>query len=180
MLFPAASETVVEYVSQSKGEFFSVIWNLTESMLWTIGEIIVLINLLLILQAILEEFSLIKLLEKPLSPLMKIFGLSRNSSFLWLVGNTIGLAYGSAVMIAQVEKGKLSNRESDLLNHHLAISHSQLENIRYFFYLIGYNAILLIIPRIILAIIMVWLRRFELWLRNRYKFTNLLFNFSKK
>ena len=133
----------------------------------TLLKIVILVNGLLIVQRCLEEFGILKYLTKPLAPLMRIIGLPKESSFLWMVGNTIGLAYGSAVMLQKVEEGQLKQKECDLLNHHLAISHSQLEDPLLFLSL-GYSMPILIIPRVLFAIVVVWLRRFENSLKEKY------------
>jgi len=131
-------------------------------------KIIVLINLLLILQKALDEFGLIKWFLKPFSPLLRIMGLPENTGFLWMVAYTLGLSYGGAIMISQSEEGKLSREDADLLNHHIAISHSQLED-PLLFAAMGYNMGILIFPRVLLSIIYVWIRRFELWTKKKRK-----------
>ena len=93
-----------------------------------------------------------------LSPLMRVFGLKPDVAFLWLVGNTVGLAYGSAIMLEYAKEGKLAHQEADLLNYHLAISHSQLED-PLLFVVMGLPIGWLIFPRVVLAIIVVWIRR---------------------
>ena len=84
------------------------------------------------LALLLEEFRLLKSLSKAMTPVMMFFGLPHNCSFLWLVGNIVGLSYGSAIMMEQLEANKISRRDGNLLNYHLAISHSQLEDILIF------------------------------------------------
>jgi spore maturation protein SpmB len=134
----------------------------------TLLKIVILVNALLIVQRSFEEFGILKYLTKPLSPFMRLMGLPKESSFLWMVGNTVGLAYGSAIMLQKVEEGQLQRKECDLLNHHLSISHSQLEDPLLFLSL-GYSIPVLIIPRVLFAIVVVWLRRLENFLK-----TNLL------
>jgi spore maturation protein SpmB len=124
-------------------------------------KILILVNLLLILQKVMEEFGLIKWLERPLRPLMRIFGLPEKTTFSWIVANAIGLAYGSAIMINLAEEGKLDRNDADLLNHHIAVSHSQLED-PLLFLTLGYTIHWLIWPRILIAMAAVWLRRAEL------------------
>ncbi len=128
-------------------------------------KVIVLITLLMILQRILEVFGVIKLLSKILAPLQIVMGLPESTSFSWIVANTLGLAYGSAIMIEQVEEGKMTKSEADLLNHHIAISHSQLED-PLLFVAIGVPLAWLIIPRLLLGIIVVWICRLERFLRS--------------
>ena len=130
----------------------------------TILKIVVLVNLLLILQKILNEFGLIKWILKPFVPLLRIMGLPANTGFLWMVAYTLGLSYGGAIMINQSNEGRLSKDEADLLNHHIAVSHSQLED-TLLFAAMGYNIWILIFPRILIAIVYVWMRRLELYLR---------------
>ena len=83
---------------------------------------------LMILQRLLEEFGVLKWISSLLGPGMQLLGLPRQVAFLWVVGNTLGLAYGSAVLMDYARQGKLTGTEADLLNYHLAISHSQLED----------------------------------------------------
>lgn len=161
----SASEELYNYQSQQS--------NLSEVILvWlpqigmTLLKIVVLVNSLLIIQRALEEFGILKYLTKPLSPFMSLIGLPKASSFLWMIGNTIGLAYGSAVMLQKAKEGELSPKECDLLNHHLAVSHSVLEDPLLFLSL-GYSLPILIIPRFLFAVVVVWLRRFENYLKDR-------------
>lgn len=137
---------------------------LTDISVTTI-KIVILVNLLLILQRILDEFGLIRLILKPFMPLLKIMGLPVNTGFLWMVAYTLGLSYGGAIMISQSEEGKLSREDADLLNHHIAVSHSQLED-PLLFVAIGYPMAVLVIPRVLLAVGYVWLRRLELWIKS--------------
>lgn len=134
----------------------------------TLLKIVILVNGLLIVQRCLEEFGILKYLTKPLSPFMRLMGLPKESSFLWMIGNTIGLAYGSAIMLQKVDEGQLNKKECDLLNHHLSISHSQLEDPLLFLSL-GYSIPILIIPRILFAILIVWLKRFENQVKIKFK-----------
>lgn len=146
--------------------FLTVFSNWSTDIFFTILKIIILVNLLMILQKILDEFKLIDYLVKPFTPLMKLFGLPEKTTFLWIVANTLGLAYGGAIMISQTEEGKLDKKESDLLNHHIAVSHSQLED-PLLFVALGYSYFILFFPRILLAIFFVWLRKIELLLRKK-------------
>lgn len=132
----------------------------------TVLKILILVNLLLILQKVLEEFGLIKWLERPLKPLMRLFGLPEQTTFSWIVANTLGLAYGSAVMINQVNEGKMKKTQADLLNHHISLSHSQLED-PLLFLTLGYSLPWLILPRLAIAIFAVWLRKLEIFIKKR-------------
>ena len=65
----------------------------------TVALMVVLVYALTLLQRILNEFGIIKHISNFLKPVMVFFGLPPRTAFLWLVANTLGLAYGAAVMI---------------------------------------------------------------------------------
>ena len=138
--------------------FFAMLLHWLISSGWLIVKIVLIITGLMILQNILKEFKILDLVSKSLAPMMKIFGLSRESSFLWFVGQTLGLTYGSAVMIEQVEEKEITRPDANLLNYHIAINHSLLED-TLLFVAIGVPAAWIIAPRFLLAIAAVWIVR---------------------
>jgi spore maturation protein SpmB len=111
-----------------------------------------------VLQNILREFGVIGLLTWPLRPVMAVFGLPRAVSFLWIVANCVGLGYGGALMIAEIGKGEIRRADARLLNTHIAISHSLLED-TLLFAAIGVGVFWIIVPRMLLAVIAVWVQR---------------------
>jgi hypothetical protein len=121
-------------------------------------KIVVLITLLMILQRILLEFKVNELLTRIFSPILKVMGLPRSTSIMWIAANLLGLAYGSAVMIEEVESGRITKQDADLLNYHIAVSHSNLEDLL-LFAAIGVSAWWLLLPRLGIAIVAVWGRR---------------------
>ena len=151
LVLPGSFQDVTVGKNENDLLFLPILKGWATDILFTTLKIIVLVNLLMILQKLLNEFKLIDYLVIPFAPLMKLFGLSENTTFLWIVANTLGLAYGGAVMISETEEGKLSKKESDLLNHHIAVSHSQLED-PLLFVAIGYNYLALLFPRMLLAL----------------------------
>lgn len=137
---------------QSWSEVFSG-WGI--SMGGLVLQMTVFIVGLNVLQNILKEFGVIDWMTYPLKPLMKFFGLPESTSFLWIVANCVGLAYGGALMVSEIEKGKIEAEDAKLLNAHIAVSHSLLED-TLLFVAIGIGAFWLLIPRILLATIIVW------------------------
>jgi spore maturation protein SpmB len=161
LIMPGSISLETPGMMQHQNDFYIVLVNWLQSISKTILKILILVNILLIFQRILDEFGWMDAVEKPLSPFMKIMGLPRSTTLSWVVANLIGLAYGSAIMIEESEKGKMSREDADLLNHHVSLSHSQLED-PLLFLTLGYAIHWLIWPRIIIAIIAVWLRKAEL------------------
>ena len=126
-----------------------------------IFKIIVLIFLLMLLQEMLREFNLIKVLTAPVWPVIRFLGLPRSTSFLWIIANILGLAYGSAAMLEEVNQGRIRRPEADLLNYHIAISHSNLEDLL-LFAAIGVSIPCMLGIRLIIAALVVWARRWYL------------------
>jgi hypothetical protein len=161
LIMPGSITVDIHAMTQQKEEFSIVFMHWLVSISLTIIKILILVNILLIFQRIMDEFGWIGAIEKPLSPFMKIMGLPPSTTLSWVVANLIGLAYGSAIMIDESEKGKMNREDADLLNHHVSLSHSQLED-PLLFLTLGYAIHWLIWPRIIIAIAAVWLRKAEL------------------
>ncbi len=130
-------------------------------LLWAKSSIMLIIKVslilygLFILQNLLNEFKWLDKISNFFAPLMRFFGLSREVSFLWFVAQTLGLAYGSAVVIEQVEKGIVNKRDANMLNYHIAVNHSLLED-TLLFVSIGVSMFWIVIPRIGLAFLVVW------------------------
>lgn len=164
LLLPAETISIKANLIQQAKSFNPEIIKWVADISVTTVKIIILVNLLLILQKVLNEFGPIKWILKPFIPLLRIMGLPVNTGFLWMVAYTLGLSYGGAIMINESEDGKLNREDADLLNHHIAISHSQLED-TLLFVAMGFPIAILIFPRILLAVLFVWIRKFELWLR---------------
>lgn len=133
---------------------------------WLILKITLIVTGLMILQNLLKEFNIIKMLSRLCAPLMGLLGLSRESAFLWLVAQILGLAYGSAIMIDAVERNEISAADANRLNYHIAINHSLLED-TLLFVAIGVPAVWITFPRIALAMAVVWGLRAVVRLRSR-------------
>jgi len=168
LIMPGSISTATQSIIQQHQEFGIVFMHWLSSISQTTLKILILVNILLVFQRILDEFGWIGAIEKPLSPFMKIMGLPQSTTLSWVVANLIGLAYGSAIMIDESEKGKMNREDADLLNHHVSLSHSQLED-PLLFLTLGYAIHWLIWPRIILAIAAVWLRKAELKITAIYR-----------
>ncbi len=159
LILPGKSTAVVsQALVHVQLPFMKVFYPWILSTLWLIAKAIMIIIGLNFLQRVMDEFSITTWLSKLMSPVLKLFGLPVQASFMWLIANIIGLAWGSAILIEQAEQGKISKSEANLLNHHIAISHSLLED-TLLFVAIGVSAIWIIFPRLLLALITVWIYR---------------------
>ena len=125
------------------------------SSLTLVVTIVLIVTGLMVLQRVLEEFGWMHRIAHSLSPLMRIFGLPTGCSLLWLTGNIVGMAYGAAIMIDEVEQGRLTRHEANLVNHHLGVSHSLLEDTM-LFVAMGISFWWIFLTRLVLAIAAVW------------------------
>lgn len=123
------------------------------------AKILILITLLMILQRIMEEFGIIQWLSRMLKYPLMVLGIPPDAAFLWIVANTLGLAYGAGIIIDHVERGRLCRKHADILNSHIAVSHSLLED-TLLFVAVGASLFWITIPRIALAAMVVWIKRF--------------------
>lgn len=126
--------------------------------------IVVIVFTLNLLYNLLEVYRLIPKLSKAVEPLLRFFGLPTSTAFLWLIGYIVGLAYGGALMMDQMKEGKVTRTEASLLNYHLAVSHSVLED-NLLFVALGVSVWWILGVRFVIAWIVVWSRRFILKLR---------------
>ncbi len=126
--------------------------------LWLVLKISLIVFGLMVLQKEMDEFGIMQFLGKITAPLMRVFGLPPDTGYLWIVANTAGLAYGAAIIADEVKNGNLSLQSSDMLNYHTAMSHSQLED-NFLFAAIGVPYLWAALPRLLLALILVWLLR---------------------
>ena len=128
------------------------------SSLSLVVTIVLIVTALMILQRILEEFGWMHRIAHSLAPMMRLFGLPAGCSLLWLTGNVVGMAYGAAIMIDEVEQGRLTRSEANLVNHHLGVSHSLLEDTM-LFVAMGISFWWICLTRLVLAMIAVWTMR---------------------
>jgi len=117
--------------------------------------IIAVVAALNILYATLVAYNLIDKLSKGIAPVLQFFGLPKNTGFLWLIGNIVGLAYGGALMVEQMQDGTVSQNDAKALNYHLAISHSTVED-NLLFVALGVSLWWILGVRLAVAWIVVW------------------------
>jgi len=155
---PVNESVVMHGMASSHLPFLDVMQNWLTGTLWLTFKLVCIVVSLNILQRILDEFGVMSVLARWVSPLLRPLGLPANTSFLWIVANVVGLAYGSAVLIEHRKENKISAKDADLLNHHIALSHSLLEDTA-LYVAIGVGLGWITLPRIALAAVAVWMTR---------------------
>ena len=136
--------------------------------------IFAIITVLNVIYKVLEQHNLITKLSKTIEPVLRFFGLPASTGFLWLIGYIVGLAYGGALMIDQMNEGKVSRSDTSLLNYHLAVSHSVIED-NLLFVALGVSVWWILGVRLVVAWLVVWVRRIFLKMKRKamYSYKNI-------
>jgi hypothetical protein len=142
----------------AKQDFLAMLAGWGLSTLKLVAKIFVIVMSIMVVQRLLEELKVMDFLSKLFSPVMKFFGLPANSSFLWIVINIVGYAYGAGIVTEQIESGKMKPQEGDLFNHHAGMCHSLLEDTT-LFAVLGVSLFWITVPRLVMATALVWLER---------------------
>jgi len=155
-VLPAMSQPFL-YLGVNEGTSLSAVlqtWALSQLKLSVM--VAAIIYALMVVQQLLIAYGLLQPISRFLLPLMLVFGLKRSSAYMWLVGNVLGISYGSAVMIELQEKGIITRQDANEVNYHLIMSHSLLED-TIVLALTGIPVFWILSTRILFAIIVVWL-----------------------
>ncbi|MFC1941969.1 iron transporter [Chloroflexota bacterium] len=131
---------------------------------WAIDTIYLLLKILGIIIAImiaqesLKSLGWLDYITGLFRSFMKVMGLSRKTTLIWLTAAVFGLLYGSAVIINEAKRGTLTKDELDYIHLSIGINHALIED-PFLFAVLGLNLFWLWIPRFITAIVAVHLYR---------------------
>lgn len=157
-VLPAGGEAhtvAVAAAATPAGSWVELALDWLKSTGWLIGKIAVFATGVMVLQRILDEFGLMPWLARVLAPPLMLMGLPRRTVFLWIVANTLGLAYGAGVIIEETKLGKFTRDETEIINHSVAVCHSLLED-SLLFVAVGAWVFWITVPRVLLAAAAVW------------------------
>ena len=173
LILPGRPQFSAETISLSEVPFLNIqgeLWPMFLVWLKGLARLTVwmttLIFLLNIMQRALYEYGIMNKISRFFSPLLTVFGLPKETTFLWIVANVIGLLYGSAAIMDEMERGKISDRSILLLNTHIGISHSNLEDLT-LFTAIGGVWYWMLLFRWALVTILIWSMRLYFRLTSR-------------
>jgi hypothetical protein len=146
------AHTQVQAINQVP--FLLMLKNWMVTILVLSGKMLIIILTLMIILEILKSYSVIDRLVRAISPVLKVFGLSKRTGFLWLTAAIFGLTYGAAVIVEEVKGGNLSKDELERLHISIGINHAMIEDAALFL-TIGIGLFWLYIPRLAAAIVFV-------------------------
>jgi hypothetical protein len=145
-------------VSADRPEFISMLLGWGRSTLALAVKIALIVLGITVAQRLLEEFRAMEYLSRLFAPVVRLFGLPGETSFLWIVINVVGYAYGAGIIQGQVAEGKIKPQDADLFNHHAGVCHSLVED-TILFCAVGVPLFWITVPRLVLALVAVWIER---------------------
>lgn len=107
---------------------------------------------------VVEEVGLVELMSRIFAPVLPFFGLPSSSAYPFVIANVYGIKGGAPILAERTEAGKSTLLEGDLLNHHVAVSHSLIED-TLLFMAAGVSVFWLLVPRVLLAVAATWIER---------------------
>ncbi len=106
-------------------------------------------------------------LEQGVRPLLYILGLSRTVAFPWLMAQILGVTFGGGLLIEEMKIRAIEEKDVRALQTSIGISHSVFED-TILLAAVGASMFWIIVPRIVVAIVLVRLIRPLRWgLRRR-------------
>ncbi len=130
-----------------------------------IGVMAILLLLLRIMRALLEEFGIVAYLSRVVAPFLKIFGLPSREGLPWLLAALSDYKAACKLMDARIKDGAMKKQEADLFNHHAALCHGMLEDSALAM-ILGLSLFWLLVPRLAIALVVVWVERVR---RHRFR-----------
>lgn len=112
-----------------------------------------IIAVLMLVQKTLEHYNITRWLELPLLPLVKLVGVSRKAASTILVGMSIGLIYGSGLIIQAVREGSLSRRDIFGSITLMGLAHALIED-TLLLMVIGAHWTVVLAARLLIAIVL--------------------------
>jgi len=129
-------------------------------------KIFVIVMIVMTILECLRSLGWIKYLLRFFKPCMRVLGLSDRAVMIWVAAVVFGLIYGGAVILEEAEKGTLTKEELEPLHISIGINHSIVEDTALFVAL-GVSVFWLVIPRLIMAIVVVQAYNAIKYLKNK-------------
>lgn len=105
---------------------------------------------LMIAMEVLKDLGVLDAIAHFFSPVVKIFGMKKESGFPMLVGLFIGISYGAGIIFQATKEGDIPKRDIYLIIYFLVAAHAIFEDTAIFM-AVGVNPFILGITRVIFA-----------------------------
>jgi hypothetical protein len=155
-VLPESDTIIIHGIEANHLPFIDVMQHWLTGTLMLTFKLICITLALNILRYILDEYGIMKTFSRWITPLFFPMGLSRNMAFPWTIANISGLTAGISALLEYRKDDKISERDVGLFNYHISFSHSLLED-TILFLAIGVGIGWITLPRIMMAVAVVWI-----------------------
>ncbi|ADD69019.1 nucleoside recognition domain protein [Denitrovibrio acetiphilus DSM 12809] len=121
-------------LQQPVSTFYSPAQRENTLLSWAYGEIVnlgyiaLIIFTLVVLMKIFKKIGLIKFINMLCRPLLKLMGIGEQAAYVTVVGFTLGLTYGSGLIIKEAKSGSMSHKDIFFSLGFMGICHSMVED----------------------------------------------------
>lgn len=116
----------------------------------SIKQIAIIVIPIMVVMEILKDMGLLDRIADWFSPVVRIFGMRKESAFPLVIGIIIGLSYGAGIIFKAAKENKLSKKDLYLITYFLVAAHAVFEDTAIFAAL-GVSAVLLLATRLAVA-----------------------------
>lgn len=140
----------------SPGEIDTSLWTWLQNQIISLFLIYGIVFALILLLEILKRFGIIEQINKMLRPILHLLGIGREAETITLVGLTLGISYGGALLINEAQAGHIKPRDVLFSISLLGLSHSLIED-TLLMMLIGADLTGILLGRVIFSLVIIYL-----------------------
>ncbi|WP_244269817.1 nucleoside recognition domain-containing protein [Caldanaerovirga acetigignens] len=122
----------------------------------SIKQISIIVIPIMLAMEILKDMGLLDRIADWFSPVVRIFGMKKESAFPLVIGIIIGLSYGAGIIFKAARENKLPKKDLYLITYFLVAAHAVFEDTAIFAAL-GVSAVLLLSTRLAVAALFTFL-----------------------
>ena len=132
------------------------LWTWIQNQLISLFMIVCIVFALVLLLDILQRLGVIQWITRMLRPVLHLLGIGREAETITLVGLTLGISYGGALLIREAEAGHIKPRDVLFSVSLLGLSHSLIED-TLLMMLIGADLSGILIGRVVFTLVVIYL-----------------------
>jgi hypothetical protein len=133
------------------GSLLDWVWSEVQSLGW----VIVILIALVVLMRLFDALRITQLLQRLLTPLLSQLGVGREATNLTVIGVTLGIAYGSGLILREARTGRIPPRDVFFSLSLMGLFHSVIED-TLLMLLIGADWVSIVFGRMLFSLVVMW------------------------
>ena len=142
--------------SLAVGPFLPMLADWAQGTVRLCVQVFCIIMFIMIALELAKTFHLIEAVTKVAAPVVRLMGLDRSCTMLWLTAAIFGLAYGSAVIVEETRSHEFEPSALTRLHLSIGVNHAMIEDPALFLPL-GLPVFWLWVPRLAAAFVVAWI-----------------------